>query len=233
MKRLIAFIILCLVKTISHIFYPGKFKWITPTPDKPWDKVRLMILLNHTSLYEPLYIQALSFSFLWQLARRVNVPGADVTLNRPIVGLLWKLMLPNIASVTRKKDDSWNSYLKSIKPDSIILIAPEGRMKRPNGLDKFGRPMTVKGGAADILESLTEGGMILCLSGGLHHVQSPGQHVPRLFRPIYMNLAYVDILEYKNQFAHLSPRERKLKLTQDLQLRLEKDCPIESETLNK
>lgn len=225
MRRLIGFFILCLVKTISHLFYPGKFQWITSTPEKPWDGVRLMILLNHTSLYEPIYIQALSYSYLWELAGRVNVPGADVTLNRPIVGLLWKLMLPNIASVTRKKDDSWNTYLKSIKPNSIILIAPEGRMKRPGGLDKFGRPMTVKGGAADILESVHEGGMVLCLSGGLHHVQTPGQHLPKFFKPISMNLAYFDIKEYKQQFAHLSPRERKLKVTQDLQTRLENDCP--------
>lgn len=225
MKRLIAFSILALVKIISHCFFKGHFTWINETPEKPWDNVRLIALLNHTSLYEPVYIQALSFSFLWKLADKVNVPGADVTLNRPVVGLLWKLMLPNIASVTRKRDRSWVSYLNSIKPDSVILIAPEGRMKRLNGLDKNGRPMTVQGGIADIIEVLDEGSLVLCFSGGLHHIQAPGQHFPRLFQPIFMNMMYLDIREYKKSFADYSPRERKLKITQDFQQRLETHCP--------
>lgn len=225
MQKIIGFCILASVKILSHLFYRGKFQWITPTPKRPWKSARLMVFLNHTSLYEPLFIQALSFSFLWQLVDRANVPGADVTLNRPIVGRFWKLMLPNISSISRKRDDSWHNYLKSIKPNSIIVIAPEGRMKRPNGLDKFGKPMTVRGGVADILEDLNDGAMILCLSGGLHQVQAPGQHFPRLFKRIEMNLAYFNIVEYKKNFADLNPRERKLKITQDLQKHLEENCP--------
>jgi hypothetical protein len=189
-----------------------------------------MVFLNHTSLFEPLFIQQLSFSFLWKLVARANVPGADITLNRPLVGRFWKLMFPNISSVTRKKDHSWDNYLKSIRSDSLILIAPEGRMKRPSGLDKFGKPMTVKGGVADILENINEGAMILCLSGGLHHVQTPGQHFPRLFKTIRMNLAYFDIKDYKDQFQSFSPRERKIKITQDMQAQLEKNCPINPAT---
>ena len=225
MRKIISFSILSSVKILSHIFFRGKFNWITPAPNKPWSQARLMVFLNHTSLYEPLFIQHLSFSFLWQLVGRVNIPGADITLNRPIVGRFWKMMLPNISSVTRKKDDSWNNYLNSIKPDSMILIAPEGRMKRPGGLDKFGKPMNVKGGVADILENLNDGAMILCISGGLHHIQTPGQVFPRLFKTIHMNLAYFDIKEYKEQFQLLSQRERKMKITQDLQVHLENNCP--------
>ena len=100
-------------------------------------------------------------------------------------------------------------------------------MKRPGGLDKFGKPMNVKGGVADILENLNDGAMILCISGGLHHIQTPGQIFPRLFKTIHMNLAYIDIKEYKEQFQSLSPRERKMKITQDLQVHLEKNCPKE------
>ena len=227
MRKIISFSILSSVKTLSHILFRGKFNWITPAPNKPWSQARLMVFLNHTSLYEPLFIQHLSFSFLWQLVGRINIPGADITLNRPIVGRFWKMMLPNISSVTRKKDDSWINYLNSIKPDSMILIAPEGRMKRPGGLDKFGKPMNVKGGVADILENLNDGAMILCISGGLHHIQTPGQLFPRLFKTIHMNLVYIDIKEYKEKFQLLSPRERKMKITQDLQVHLEKNCPKE------
>lgn len=224
MRSVIAFFILASVKTFSHFFYRGKFKWITPHPENPWQHARIIALMNHTSLFEPIYCQALSYSYLWHLARHLNVPGADITLNRPLVGLFWKLMVPNIASVSRKKDATWDRYLQSIKDSSVIMIAPEGRMKRPNGLDKHGKPMTVKGGIADIIEDLDEGGVVLCFSGGLHHVQSPGQHLPRIFRTIKMNMAYLDIKSYKASFP-ISARERKIKMVQDLQSRLEKDCP--------
>lgn len=224
MQKLIAFTILASVKTFSHIFYRAQFKWITPRPSHPWKDTKLIVLLNHTSLFEPLYIQEFSLPYLWDLAENLNVPGADITLKRPLVGKFWKLMMPNIASVTRKKDSSWSNYLNSIKKESIIMIAPEGRMKRPNGLDKSGRPMTVKPGIADIIETLNEGAMVLCFSGGLHHIQSPGQKLPRLFKPLKMNLSYHDIAEYKAQFTG-SVRERKVSMIQDLQKKLETNCP--------
>lgn len=224
MHQLIAFLILSSVKVFSQIFFRAKFQWISSHPDSPWDKARLIVLLNHTSLFEPLYIRHWSFGFIWRLLPRLNVPGADITLNRPLVGKFWKLMLPNIASVSRKSDSTWKNYLNSIREDSIIMIAAEGRMKRPNGLDKNGRPMTVKGGIADILEEIDEGGMILCLSGGLHHIQKPGQHFPRLFKKLKMNFVYVDIAEYKKSLPQ-NPRERKIKMVADLQRHLENDCP--------
>jgi 1-acyl-sn-glycerol-3-phosphate acyltransferase len=227
MRRLIAFIILASVKTISTLFYRGKFHWLSDQPENPWKKARLIVFMNHTSLFEPLFIQHLSFSTLWYLAGHMNVPGADVTLDRPIVGAFWKLMIPGIASITRRRDNSWHTYMASIREDSVIIIAPEGRMKRPGGLDKFGKPMTIRGGVADILEDLNEGGIILCLSGGLHHVQRPGEHLPRIFKPIEMNFTYLDIRAYKNQFSQ-NPRERKMQIVRDLQERLVRDCPKDS-----
>lgn len=224
MRQLLAFLILSSVKIFSHLFYRAQFNWLTPPPESPWDKARLIVLLNHTSLFEPLYIRRWSFGFLWRLLPRLNVPGADITLKRPLVGKFWKLMLPNIASVSRKSDATWKNYLNSIREDSIILIAAEGRMKRPNGLDKSGRPMTVKGGVADILEEIDAGGMILCLSGGLHHIQRPGQHFPRLFKTMKMNLLYLDIADYKKNLP-VNPRERKIRMVGDLQRHLETDCP--------
>lgn len=224
MRRFIGFMILSSVKIISMIFYRSEYTWLTKTPKNPWQNIRLMVFLNHTSLYEPLFTQILPFRYLWHLAGHFNIPGADITLNRPIVGTFWKLMVPNIASISRKKDATWEHYLDSIKETDVVMIAPEGRMKRPNGLDKFGKPMTVRGGIADIIESMDSGIMLLCLSGGLHHVQSPGQSFPNLFKTIRMNLTYLDIREYKAQFTG-SPRERKFKMIQDLQRRLENDCP--------
>jgi hypothetical protein len=224
MKRLLAFFILSSVKIFSHLFYRGRFLWLTDKPQRPWDSVRLVVFLNHTSLFEPLFSQAAPFSFLWRLAGFASVPGADITLNRPIVGGFWKLMMPKIFSVTRKKDSSWETYLDSIQDDSIILIAPEGRMKRPNGLDKNGKPMSVRGGVADIIERLPHGEMIVCFSGGLHHVQEPGQHIPKLFKEIRMNFAFHDIAEFKKRFS-ANQRERKIQIVQNFQERLGTDCP--------
>jgi hypothetical protein len=227
MRRFLGFLILSGVKTISWLFYKGKFDWPQGKPENPWQDIRLMVFLNHTSLYEPLFIQVLPYRYLWYLAGHFNIPGADVTLKRPIVGTFWKLMVPNIASISRKLDTTWETYLESIKKSDVVMIAPEGRMKRPNGLDKFGKRMTVRAGIADIIESMEDGVMLLCLSGGLHHVQSPGEHFPKLFKTISMNLVRLDIKEYKSQFTG-SARERKLSIIHDLQRRLENDCPINS-----
>lgn len=224
MRHFLAFLILAAVKTFCHLFYRADFKWITPHPKNPWKEVRLIVLLNHTSLFEPLYIRAFSYRYLWYLSQHLNVPGADITLNRKYVGKFWKMMVPGIASVSRKQDSTWSSYLEGIKDSCVIMIAPEGRMKRPTGFDKSGKPMTVKIGIADIIEDLDQGGMLLALSGGLHHIQKPGQHFPKLFKPIKMNMAYLDIAEFKASFTG-SVRERKLAMVADLQKRLEKDCP--------
>lgn len=224
LRRLLAFLILALVKILSTILFRCRYRWLNPVPDYPWKDIRLVVFLNHTSLYEPIYLQILPFSYLWYLTDHFNVPGADITLKRPIVGTFWKLMIPNIASISRKKDATWGNYLASIKEDDVVMIAPEGRMKRLNGLDKYGKPMTVRGGVADIIETMHTGKMLLAFSGGLHHVQAPGQHFPRFFRTIYMNMSYLDIEEYKKSFP-ANARERKILMVKDLQRRLETDCP--------
>lgn len=225
MRRLSGFFILALVKTISSIFFRCRKSWLNQVPKKPWNKdIRLAVFLNHTSLYEPLFLQIMPYKYLWHIAGHANVPAADITLKRPIVGLFWKLMIPNIVPVTRKSDSSWSRYVDSINHDDVVLIAPEGRMKRPNGLDKYGKKMTVRGGVADIIMSMDDGVMLVCLSGGLHHVQAPGQHFPKLFKPISMNMYYLDIKKYKAQFP-ADFREQKLAIVQDLQNRLENDCP--------
>lgn len=232
MRHFFAFLLLAIVKTLSQLFYKCTVKWLSDVPANPWTKdVRLMVFLNHTSLYEPIFLQIPPYRFLWDISARANVPAADVTLNRPLVGLFWKLLIPNIVPVTRKSDSSWNNYVKSIRHDDMVLIAPEGRMKRPNGLDKFGKKMTVRGGVADIIMSMDDGIALFCLSGGLHHVQAPGQHIPRFFQPIAMNIYYVDIKSYKAQFPK-DYREQKLAIVQDLQKRLENDCPSMSKLNN-
>lgn len=223
MKEIVGFLLLSGVKIFSHLFFRGQFTWPKAHPNFPQD-TKLIVFLNHTSLYEPLYLQAAPFSYLWKLTRRAHLPGADITLNRPIVGLFWKLLFPRITTITRKKDESWELFLNQISNDSIIAIAPEGRMKRINGLDKFGKKMTVKGGVVDIIEKLGEGKMLLCLSGGLHHVQIPGVLIPKLFRTIQMRFEVIEIKNYLQSFPY-EPKRRKIEIIKDLQYRLDHDCP--------
>ncbi len=225
MRRLFAFLILASIKTVTRLFFKEEYTW---TPDRnqiDFDRARMIIFLNHTSLYEPVFLSALPYSFLWQIVAHLNLPIADVTLNRPIVGLFFKLMIPKVFSITRKADDSWTQYLNAIDKDDLVIVAPEGRMKRPNGLDKNGKKMSIRGGVADIVERVESGTILLCFSGGLHHIQKPGEFFPKLFKQVRMHVTEIEIQEYKKRFS-TNPRERKMQIVQDLQEQLEKECPL-------
>lgn len=97
-------------------------------------------------------------------------------------------MSPGITSITRKRDESWDEFMYSLSDDSVVVIAPEGRMMRKNGLDLDGNKMTVKAGVVDILSGLNKGQMVIAYSGGLHHVQIPGEGLPKLFKTLKLNL---------------------------------------------
>jgi hypothetical protein len=70
--------------------------------------------------------------------------------------------------------------------------------------------------------------MLLAMSGGLHHVQVPGQRFPKLFKPIRMSLEYLDIPEYKRELG-IDPGEKGFKaaVKRDLQQRTETLRPPE------
>lgn len=225
MKSLISFCILYLFKVFANLFYRFKIGW--PKERIRWKEVRMIVFLNHTSLMEVLFLGFLPTRFLRRLSKRMVAPGADKTLDRPLVGTLFKLFSPGMTKITRKRDDSWTEFLESIYDDAVILIAAEGRMKRKNGLDVDGKKMTVRGGVVDILSRLKNGQMVIAYSGGLHHVQVPGEGLPKLFKTIKMNLEAFEIPDYKAMFNSVvegSEQWRKLVLA-DLQLRLETRCP--------
>ncbi|MCG3165087.1 MAG: hypothetical protein POELPBGB_00848 [Bacteroidia bacterium] len=225
MKSLISFSFLYLFKVFANLFYRFKIGW--PKEQIRWKEVRLIVFLNHTSLMEVLFLSFLPTHFLRRLSKRMVAPGADKTLDRPLVGTLFKLFSPGMTKITRKRDDSWTEFLESIYDDAVILIAAEGRMKRKNGLDVDGKKMTVRGGVVDILSLLKKGQMVIAYSGGLHHVQIPGEGLPKLFKTIKMNLETFEIPNYKAMFntaVEGSEQWRKLVLA-DLQLRLETNCP--------
>ena len=200
--------------------------WVGERESLPFKGAKLGVLLNHTSLLEPIYIGLLPVGLLWEIAKKGIFPGADITMQHPIVGRLYRFVVFNAVSISRRWDETWKSFLENICSDSIILIAAEGRMKRPNGLDKHGNPMTVRGGIADVLNRVENGKMILVYSGGLHHVLSPGQKFPRLFKRIKVNMEVLEIAEYKKELGFSeNSRGFRLAIVRDLENRRDQYCP--------
>ncbi|MBT4792884.1 MAG: hypothetical protein HON90_15015 [Halobacteriovoraceae bacterium] len=222
MRRLVSFIILMFIKTFSKAFFKLEVEWISDK--KGFEDLRMVVLLNHTSLYEPLFLAAAPNWFLWRLAQKMVAPGADKTLNRPLVGLFWKFMAPGLMPITRKRDKSWFKFLQAIQNKNIVLIAPEGRMKRSSGFDSKGKPMSVRSGIAEIINEIDDGRILIGYSGGLHHVQHPGQLLPRLFQTIRLNLESVDVQEYKDKLQSSGIQFRK-DVVSDLEARLHTNTP--------
>ena len=93
-------------------------------------------------------------------------------------------------------------------------------MMRENGLDKHGEPITIRGGIADVLNGIHQGQIVLAYSGGLHHVQKPGDGFPKLFKKIHINLEQLSIEEFKKQVLSDSDRGRfKLAVIENLENR--------------
>lgn len=195
LRSAIVFSLLVTLKYLSRIFYRHDFRFIGDMPPDPWANVRLVAFLNHTSLFEPVFLGGVSNRFIWRLAAHGVVPAAEKTTDRPIVGLLFRFVAHHVIAVTRQRDDTWFHVLRRIDPESMVVLAPEGRMKRANGLDLDGNPMSVRGGIADILLAVREGRMLIAYSGGLHHVQVPGQ-LPRIFKTVRLRVENVDVAEY-------------------------------------
>jgi hypothetical protein len=224
LRSLFVFSTLNTLKYLSRIFYRFDFQWVGEVPPKPWRQIRLVAFLNHTSLFEPVFLGGVPASFIWRLAAHGVVPAADKTTGRPLVGLVFKFVAHSVIAISRERDHTWFAVLEKIDPDSMVIIAPEGRMKRANGLDLNGNPMTVRGGIADILLAVKSGKMLVAYSGGLHHVQVPG-HIPNVFKTVRMRLEIVDVAPYIEQMmANGGPDAFKKNVMRDLDARRDRYC---------
>ncbi len=231
-RSLTVFSLLVFLKYLSKIFYRHDFAWVGEVPKKPWRKIRVVAFLNHTSLFEPVFLGGVPNHFIWRLAAHGVVPAADKTTGRPLVGLIFKFVAHHVISITRERDHTWFEVLNKIDPNSMIVIAPEGRMKRANGLDANGNPMSVRGGIADILMAVKEGPMLLAYSGGLHHVQIPDHTMVRLFQTVRMRTEIVEIASYiEEQMAKGGEEQFKRNVREDLDRRRDLYCPVSAETV--
>jgi hypothetical protein len=227
MFRLLSFFMFSSVKYLASIFYRFEVKWLSEQSSVNWKDIKLIVFLNHTSLFEPIFIKVAPHSFIWKLSRNLVVPGADITLKRPIVGRFFKSIVPGAVSISRKRDSSWTNFMDKIDPCSVVAILPEGRMKRKDGMDKHGKPMSVRGGIADILHHMQDGKALFVYSGGLHHIQSPGQIFPRIFKRVKVNLELMNIDQYKQMIEEKSAtfKEFRKNIVSDLNQKLRSKIP--------
>ena len=225
------FLTLLLLNLISRLLWKSELLWVERPVGDVWSRIRVLVFLNHTSLYEPIFLAIPPPRLLWRVARHGVIPAADKTVERPLVGLIFKFIAHQVVPVSRQRDETWFRMLQSIDPRSLVLIAPEGRMMRANGLDANGQPMTVRGGIADILEAVQEGEMLLAYSGGLHHVQVPGQLIPKVFKRIKVRCEIVDIASYVAEMkARGGAEEFKKNVRDDLDARRDRFAPKEPGT---
>lgn len=230
MRSLFTYTLLLVVRTLSQVFFRHEWGWVGDEPEDPWNAdIRICAILHHTSLYEPVFAAVPPRRFMKRIAREGVIPIADKTLQRPIVGRFFKLVAREVVGVTRQRDETWRRVVRQAGPGRMVLLLPEGRMKRPNGLDSEGRPMTVRGGISDLIETAGGGKMLLAYSGGLHHVQAPGEIVPRLFKTVRMSLELVDLTAYREWIlARQGPDESfRRAVVRDLERRRDLFSPTE------
>jgi hypothetical protein len=226
MRSILVYLLLTTVKWLSRFFWRFRGEWIGIPPDGDWSRVKLLVILNHTSLYEPILAGYAPDALLWRFARHGVLPVAEKTMRRRI-GLFFNFLARHVVEVTRQRDHTWENVLGHVGPAALIMILPEGRMMRKDGLDAAGRPMTIRGGIAEILEVINSGLMLVVYSGGLHHIQAPGELVPRPARQVRARIELVDIPAYKTELGGTAdlPAFRNAVIG-DLTLRRDRLCPV-------
>ena len=228
MRSYVVFLLLYTIKVVARLLWRVQLEWVQRNED-PWANLRVLVLLNHTSLYEPVFLAAVPNRFLWQLAAHGVVPIADKTIARPIVGYLFKFIARHVVPITRERDATWSELLSNIHdPKGLVLIVPEGRMKRTSGLDRQGNPLVIRGGIADVLQAVPDGRLFIAYSGGLHHVQVPGERFPRFFKRAWLGAEVVDIPSYREEIrATMGSGSFKGAVISDLTRRRDTHCDRE------
>lgn len=227
MRSILVFLLLLGVRASARLFYRLREDWMPTKPVDMADNTRMVAILNHTSLYEPLIAGYASTKLLWRFSRHGVLPVAEKTMRRR-VGLFFRFLVRHTVTVTRQRDSTWEDVLHRIDDRALVIILPEGRMKRRTGLDSKGREMTVRSGIADILDAMPDGRIVMVYSGGLHHIQAPGELLPRPFKSILCRFEMIDIAPYKVDLAARYPElSFRTAVVRDFTERRDAYCPTE------
>ena len=124
MRKYLVFLVLATARLISKAFWSREMTWIGGTPPgDPWRGIRVLCFLNHTSLFEWLFIAMAPPRFLWRVACHGVVPAAEKTTSRPIVGQFFKLVGAHVVSISRERDHTWREVLAHIDPGRAFVGA--------------------------------------------------------------------------------------------------------------
>ena len=94
MKNFTRTLFLRLLKLWSRIFYRVEIEWMGEIPEPPWNDLRIVTVMNHTSLYEWLFAGGLPDHFLKRISTRGHVPVADKTMDAAnILALVKKIAM--------------------------------------------------------------------------------------------------------------------------------------------
>lgn len=233
MRAIPIFLLLLLCKLACRLFYRYDVEWVGRVPADRWAGLRILAILNHTSLDEPVFLPLAPTRVVWRLAREGVVPIASKTMKRAGAGWVLRFAGRRVISISRKRDYTWQEVLRHCcGPRAITVIFPEGRVLRRTGLDVDGRPMTVRSGIADLIAGVPQGRMLLLYSGGLHHVAAPEDRLPHLFQRIAARLEVVDLAEYRAALGGTGDLEAfRRRVVEDLTRRRNRYCPIMGPTV--
>jgi 1-acyl-sn-glycerol-3-phosphate acyltransferase len=233
MRSILVFLVLMGWKTLSRLLYRFDAEWVGDVPADPWGDVRIIAVLNHTSLFEPVFLALVPNRVLWRIAQDAVVPIASKTMER--TGSRWAFRFAGrrVVPVSRRRDLSWEEVLRHCcGPRAITVIFPEGRMLRRSGFDREGKPMTIRGGVADLVSGVASGRMLLAYSGGLHHVQAPGDRLPRPFRTIAVRLEVISIPTYRDELGGTGDTQGfRRRVVADLTRRRNELAPVRGPTI--
>ncbi len=59
-RATLVFLLLLAIKLVCLPFWRVKYRWIKPPLPHPWRKIRVVALLNHTSLFEPIFVNMIA-----------------------------------------------------------------------------------------------------------------------------------------------------------------------------
>jgi 1-acyl-sn-glycerol-3-phosphate acyltransferase len=228
MRSIPIFLAMLLWKATCRALFRFDVEWVGDTPKNPWQDLRIIAILNHTSLWEPVFLAVVPNDVVWRLANEGVVPIASKTMDRPGAGWAFRFAGRRVISVSRKRDMSWQEVLRHCcSTRAVTVIFPEGRMLRRTGLDSDGNPMTIRSGVADLLAGVHSGRMLLAYSGGLHHVAAPGDRFPRPFRRIALRLESLDIPTYSAAMGGTrDPQAFRQRVIEDLTQRRNRYSPL-------
>lgn len=91
-------------KAACRLFFRFDVEWVGEVPEDPWEYLRIIAVLNHTSLWEPVFLGIVPNRVVWQLARYGVVPIAAKTMQRPGAGWIFRFAGRRVIAISRKRD---------------------------------------------------------------------------------------------------------------------------------